>query len=132
MTKPMIRAKLALTVALIFTPLAASAAQSDVNLFGNWRALDGSSTVAIAKCSNSPDLCATVVAEQLEAGQPSSVGQVVVRDIRLDKKQNWRGTYILDGANYAAKIKPISNTSMAFKVCVIAFLCQTQIYERAT
>jgi uncharacterized protein (DUF2147 family) len=123
--------KITHSLALIAFTLATGApAQTAPSLLGKWAAKDGTSSIVIAPCTGSADLCATVVAEKLAANEPSRLGKVAVRDIRFDKRKGWRGRFIDGGADYAASAKMASNDAFAFKVCVFAFVCDTQPFVR--
>jgi uncharacterized protein (DUF2147 family) len=100
-------------------------AQSMPNLDGLWRAEDGSATVRVARCPASPNWCATVVAEQLKPGEPSQLNQVLVRDMRPKGKLEWAGQYVAGGQNMKAGARLLRADMLAFKVCAIAFLCDT-------
>ncbi len=122
----------ALSFAITFAAIMAGSAEAQTSAIidGTWRAKDGSSTVVIAPCPTGADRCATVIAEQLDPGQPSSLNQIVVRDIRADKKRGWRGRYIAEGANFSASVKLAGNDAFNFKICAFAFLCETQPFVR--
>lgn len=121
-----------LSFAITFAVIMAQSAEAQTSAIidGTWRAKDGTSTVVIAPCPNGADRCATVIGERLDPGQPSNLNQIVVRDIRPDKKRGWRGRYIADGADYKASVKLSGNDAFNFKICAVAFLCETQPFVR--
>jgi uncharacterized protein (DUF2147 family) len=109
-----------------------SATQSPVNpLQGNWRQDDGSTTVSIAPCAGSDALCATVIAERLQPGEPSSLNTVIVRDIRPSGQSEWTGQFVI-GTNQTTKVKVKLATPSRFtvRVCAMIFVCDNINMER--
>jgi uncharacterized protein (DUF2147 family) len=103
----------------------AAQAQSAPNVDGIWRTQDGSTTVQVTKCPTNPNWCATVTAERLEPGEPSQLNQMLVRDMRPKGKLGWTGQYVADGQNMKASAKLLASDTLAFKICALAFLCET-------
>jgi uncharacterized protein (DUF2147 family) len=97
-------------------------------LAGVWVQDDGAATVRIAPCG--PGLCGTMIAEKLQPGDPSQLGQIVLRDIRANGKKGWAAKYNADGSSYGTKIKQTSASAMAVKICAFAFACETLRFNR--
>lgn len=116
--------------ALLVLYPALSNAQTSQNPVGTWVAKDGSSTVRIAPCGDRDTYCATVIQERLNPGDPSNIGSIVVRDLKLSRKKGWLGKYMADGTSYPASAKFRGKTEVAFKVCAFAFLCDTQVFVK--
>ncbi len=111
---------------ILFLSIAMPApAQTPSSLLGVWRQDSGESTVRIAQCGASPYLCATVIAERLKPGEPSSLNQTIVQDMRPNGKNGWTGRYIVDGQSMKASAKLSARGMLSFKVCAMAFLCET-------
>lgn len=108
----------------------ALAAPSAIIQPGVWRTQDGTATVRIANCKGTSDQCATVIEERLQPGEPSQLGQTLVRDIRPASKKGWTGKYVADNQPLAAKISQAGPNTMKFKVCAFAFLCDTIVLTR--
>jgi uncharacterized protein (DUF2147 family) len=103
----------------------AALAQNAPNLNGIWRQQDGSATVRVAPCPKSTNWCATVIEEKLQPNEPSLLNQMVVRDMRSNGTNSWTGQYVVDGQSMKASAKLPRPDMMSFKVCAIAFLCET-------
>jgi uncharacterized protein (DUF2147 family) len=120
------------TLAAMAVALASSAAlaQSVPNLplAGVWVQDDGAATVRIAPCGSG--LCGTMIAEKLQPGDPSQLGQTVIRDIRANGSKGWAAKYLADGSSYGTKIKQTSPTAIAVKICAFAFACETLRFNR--
>ena len=124
--------RISLTLILAATSNAASAAPPP-SIGGVWQQDDGSTTVRVAPCPDSPSSpswCATVLKETLTANQPSLVGQTIVRDMRAKGQQAWVGRYVVDGQSMKASAKLLRADSLSFKICAIAFLCETLKFRR--
>ncbi len=102
-----------------------ASAQSAPNLNGIWRAEDGSATVRVATCPSSANWCATVIEERLAPGEPSSLNQMIVREMRAKGTKGWTGEYVTGGQSMKASAKLSGPDKLAFKVCALAFLCDT-------
>ncbi len=98
-------------------------------LTGVWVQDDGAATVRIAPCG--PSLCGTMIAEKLQPGDPSQLGQTVIREIRANGKKGWAGKYIADGSSFGTKIKQSSANAMVVKICALPFMCDTLRFNRA-
>jgi uncharacterized protein (DUF2147 family) len=119
----------ALAVAASLTASAASAQSGSTSaLAGVWVQDDGTATVRIAPCG--PSLCGTMIAEKLQPGDPSQLGQTVIRDIRANGKKGWAGNYIADDSSYGTKIKQTNANALAVKICAFAFACETLRFNR--
>lgn len=116
--------------ALTLVTAAPAVAQSANGLAGVWRQDDGRATVRIASCGSGADQCATVIDEKLELGEPSRRGKVVVRDIRPTGSGRWQGQFVDQEASMTAKIRQLSPGSMTFKICALAFSCETKRFSR--
>ena len=97
-------------------------------LAGVWIQDNGAATVRIAPCG--PSLCGTMIAEKLQRGDPSQLGQTVIRDIRVNGKKGWAGKYSADGSSFSTKIKQSSANAMVVKICALAFVCDTLRFNR--
>jgi uncharacterized protein (DUF2147 family) len=114
----------ALAVAVSLTASAASAQSGPSSpLAGVWILDDGATTVRIAPCG--PSLCGTMIAEKLQPGDPSQLGQTVIRDIRTNGKKGWAGKYVADGESYGARIQQTNANAITVKICAFAFACET-------
>jgi uncharacterized protein (DUF2147 family) len=95
------------------------------SLTGVWQQDDQSTTLRIAPCGNRGELCATVIAERLATGDPSSLNKVVAREIRPVGKRSWKGKMLTDGQAFAATAKLVGNDRMNLKICAMPFLCDS-------
>jgi uncharacterized protein (DUF2147 family) len=119
-----------LLLSLMLTGTAALA-QSPASLGGIWRLQDGSATVRVTSCNgNGNTWCATVIEERLQPGEPSMMNQSVVRDMRPNGKQGWSGRYVVDGQSMKATAKLLRADQINFKICAVAFLCDTIRLDR--
>jgi uncharacterized protein (DUF2147 family) len=120
------------TFALLAAGFAASAATAQnapaSSLAGVWILDDGTATVQIAPCGES--LCGKLIAEKLQPGEPSQLGQTIIRDVRLNGKKGWSGKYIADGSSYGLKIKQSGANLMTAKICAAFFACDTLRLKR--
>jgi uncharacterized protein (DUF2147 family) len=124
----MLRLITILTCATALAPLAYG--QSFDPLPGVWRQDDGAATVRIAKCGTGSDLCAVVIAEKLESGEPSRLGKVTVKDIRAVGSRRWTGMFIDQGVSMKARVDQLSSDTVSFKICAFAFLCDKKRFQR--
>jgi uncharacterized protein (DUF2147 family) len=115
-------------VALLAISPAAAQNGATTSLAGVWVQDDGTATVRIAPCGQS--FCGTMIAEKLQPGDPSQLGQTVIRDIRANGKKGWPGKYIADGSSFGTRIKQSSANAMAVKICAFAFACETLRFDR--
>lgn len=101
------------------------------DLQGRWAPEDGSSVIRVSACApGGKTLCAVIESETPTPGEPSAVGQTVLRDLAPGKDGQWRGRFVADGADYGATVKFVSPQTVEFKVCVVALFCQTEKYQR--
>ncbi len=102
------------------------------SLNGVWIDESGDTTVRVAPCARSANLCATVIKERLPLpkGATSALNQVIVKDMKPSGKNIWKGQFIDTQGTIAATAKLINPTSLTFRGCVAAFLCQTIKYKR--
>ncbi len=107
--------------------LAAPAVAGGLGLEVVWRADDGSSVFRIAPCGAGA-LCATVLEDKPEPGDPSTVGKVVVRDLRAGAK-GWKGAYTDGKSSMPATVRLLNDTAVEFKVCM-GPLCDTARFSR--
>ncbi len=114
-----------LSTALLFTLATSAQAQMPPSLLGVWQQDNGESTVRVAQCGASPYLCATVIAEKRKPGDPSSLNQTIVQDMRPNGKNGWTGRYIVDGQSMKASAKLSARGMLSFKICAMPFLCET-------
>jgi uncharacterized protein (DUF2147 family) len=118
--------------ALALSLSAAVAAQAPDPMLGVWRQDDGAATVRIAPCASGPDNCATVIDERPQPGETSRLGKVTVKNIRPAGAMRWTGVFVDQGATFGAKIRQLSSTAMTFKICALAFLCETKRFQRVS
>ena len=118
------------TFALALSLSAPVATQAADPMLGVWRQNDGAATVRIAPCASGTDNCATVIDERLQPGETSRLGKVTVKDIRPAGTMRWTGVFVDQGATFGAKIRQLSPTTMTFKICALAFLCETKRFQR--
>jgi len=104
-------------------------AQSPSPLLGDWRAADGSATARVAPCRQGTGLCATVIEERPVAGEESSLGQVMVRNL-VPARNGWTGVYGSQGQNLATRVRLLNPNQIELRVCAMALLCETARYER--
>jgi uncharacterized protein (DUF2147 family) len=124
-------------IATLFGMILTTAAYSQTvspSLDGVWRQDDGSTTVRIAPCAGSVNLCATVIEERLPLpkGVTSSMNQVIVKDMKPSGKNSWKGKFIDAQGTLDATAKLSNPTSLAFRACVAVFLCQTNNFKRVS
>lgn len=118
----------AIAGALMINPVFAQSGPASP-IAGVWVQDDGATTVRIAPCG--AVLCGTMIAEKLQPGDPSQLGQTVIRDIRANGKKGWAGKYTPDSSTfYTTKIKQNSGNVMVVKICAVAFLCDTLRFNR--
>jgi len=121
----------AVAVGLIAASLMASAAwaQDRSQLLGDWRSPDGTTVARVAPCASGASLCATVIADGAPRGARSSVGRVMVRDIR-PAAGGWRGAYGSAADSLPAEIRLTAPDRLQMRVCADVILCQTARYQR--
>lgn len=101
-------------------------------LTGFWAPQDRSAVIEVAPCpQNSAKLCAVVVKETLAAGEPSLLGQVVVKDLAPKGKNKWRGRYVVDGSDLGANARLTGPSQLEFQIC-LGFFCETETYTRTS
>lgn len=121
-------ASVVLLSALAFSGVAL--AQTAPSLSGLWAAADGTGSARLAPCAGDLNLmCATVVSDVPEPGQPSAVGQIVLRDLAPTGSGRWRGQYQNGSELLPATVRLRGKDSVEFKVCVAMF-CSTERYNR--
>jgi uncharacterized protein (DUF2147 family) len=119
-----------IAAALLLTAATNAIAQTASPLAGTWRAEDGSATVRIAPCPNRNGFCGTVIADNPEPGTPSLVNQMVLRDVQPQRRNEWRGTYVVDGQSMRARIRMPSQNRATFRVCAMGILCDNITFVR--
>ncbi len=124
--------KLIVALALASSLSAPSVAQLANPILGVWRQDDGAVTVRIAQCASGTNHCAIVIDEKLQLGEPSRLGKVTVKDIRPAGSMRWTGVFVDQGTTLGAKIRQLSPTAMTFKICALAFLCETKRLQRVS
>ncbi len=120
----------AVALAVLIAAIMPHVVHASSELAGKWRATDGSAIIDIAPCSAAADLCATVIEETLKPGEPSSLGKVVIKDIRKDAKKGWQGKFVDGKTTYDANINIKDNGQADFRVCVMLTLCDTLSFAR--
>jgi uncharacterized protein (DUF2147 family) len=118
------------TSALALSLSAPVGAEAPDQMLGVWRQDDGAATVRIAPCPSSTDNCATVIDERLQPGETGRLGKITVKDIRPAGAMRWTGVFVDQGSTLGAKIRQLSPTTMTFKICALAFLCETKRFQR--
>jgi uncharacterized protein (DUF2147 family) len=122
--------KLLVECALFAAAIFPVVAQPFGNLPGVWREDDGKATVRIARCAAGGDLCATVIDEKLELGEPSRRGKITVTSIRQTSQGRWTGLLVDADASMTMRIRQTSPDTVSFKICALAFFCETKRYQR--
>lgn len=117
----------AVAAALTISPAGAQSGPKPA-LAGVWIQDDGAATVRIEPCG--PGLCGTMIGEKLQPGDPSQLGQIVIRDIRAKGEKSWVAKYIADGSSFGTKIKQTGANAMAVKICAFVFACETLRFNR--
>lgn len=123
----------ALVVPLLLVGTASQAAPLVVDIKGDWILEDGSAVTRVAPCAREQTrLCATVIQEVLAPGDESSLGQVVVHDIRQTKPGQFSGHYQVGPQKLLpATIKVRGPNALEMKVCMSIF-CDTIKLVRKT
>ena len=104
-------------------------AQAASPLLGDWRAHDGSAVARITACSAGEGLCATVIEERLAPGDASSLGRVVVRNLR-PANGGWKGEYVSDRKTFPARVRLVNADRIDVQVCAATIFCDTARYMR--
>lgn len=104
-------------------------AQAPSPLLGDWRAEDGSATARVAPCRAGPGLCATVVEERLEPGEPSALGKEIVTGVQPSRGA-WTGLYDAGSRRLPARIRLLAPARIEMKVCLNPLLCETLRFQR--
>lgn len=110
---------------------AQSPSSSPSPLLGDWRATDGSATARVAPCGQGAGLCATVIEERPVPGEVPTLGQVMVRNI-VPARSGWTGVYGGPNDNLAARLRLLNPNRIEMRVCAVALLCDTAVFERAS
>jgi uncharacterized protein (DUF2147 family) len=123
----------ALVVPLLLVGTASQAALGTADIKGDWILEDGSAVTRVAPCAREQTrLCATVIQEVLAPGDESSLGQVVVHDIRQTKPGQFSGQYQVGPQKLLpATIKVRGPNALEMKVCMSIF-CDTIKLVRKT
>lgn len=123
----------ALVVPLLLVSTASQAAPLVADIKGDWILEDGSAVTRVAPCAREQSrLCATVIQEVLAPGDESSLGQVVVHDIRQTKPGQFSGQYQVGPQKLLpATIKVRGSNALEMKVCMSIF-CDTIKLVRKT
>jgi len=116
----------ALVVPLLLVSTASQAASVVADIKGDWILEDGSAVTRVAPCAREQNrLCATVIQEVLAPGDESSLGQVVVHDIRQTKPGQFSGQYQVGPQKLLpATIKVRGSNALEMKICMSIF-CET-------
>jgi uncharacterized protein (DUF2147 family) len=120
-----------LSSAVMILNAAAPAPLSAAELDGVWLSQDGATKVAVAPCrQNARFHCATVLSDRPQPGEPSEVGKVVGYNF-ASSGEGWEGMVTPGGREpMAATLRLRSADRLELKVCLIALLCDVQIYQR--
>ncbi|MCL9998934.1 MAG: hypothetical protein NBV68_06100 [Erythrobacter sp.] len=98
-------------------------------LLGMWTENGGPGAARIAPCGAAADqLCAT----GYDRNPDGSVGRkraVVLRDLKPDGKNRWRGTYLDGSRKLPATVTLVAKGKVSMRVCLL-ILCQTVSYTR--
>jgi uncharacterized protein (DUF2147 family) len=116
-------------IALLSTAWAGAAQSPGTGLDGRWSPRDRSVVINFAPCGTA--LCGTVVEGVLKPSTSDLRGKIVIRDLVRQPSGIWLGRYVGDGNNLAAKLKLNGTDQLDVKVCMVSFLCNTQIMFRA-
>ncbi len=117
---------------ILTSPSYAQTASPSLN--GVWIAEDGSTTVRIAPCAGSTNMCATIIKERLPLpkGATSGINQVIVKDMKPSGKNSWKGKFVDGQGTLNATAKLLKPTSLAFRACLAVVLCETINYKRVS
>ncbi|MBN9360543.1 MULTISPECIES: DUF2147 domain-containing protein [unclassified Devosia] len=118
-------------IALLLSMLPEWAKAGQPELSGRWTTADRGSLIEIAACPDMAGaLCATVLADQPAAGQPSLAGKQVGINF-VPGKDGWSGQILTeDGSALAATISLANASRLDLKVCVMAVFCDATSYWR--
>ncbi len=109
-----------------FSPLHAA---QESPLLGMWTENGGPGAARIGPCSAAPTLlCAT----GYDRNADGSVGRkrgIVLRDLKADGKNRWRGTYLDGSRKLPATVTLTANGKVTMRVCLLMF-CQSVTYTR--
>jgi uncharacterized protein (DUF2147 family) len=107
------------------------------NILGTWWNSDGSVSVEVAPCGQF--LCGTVThaerrAEEdaRKAGVMHMMGLRVMREFQTAGGGRWKGHVFVPAKNetYRSTITPLSADHMKVEGCVLAILCESEIWRR--
>lgn len=123
--------------ALLIAASHPAAAPAGNNILGTWWNSDGSVSVEVAPCGQF--LCGTVLhAEQRaeedarKAGVMHMVGLRVMREFQPMGGGRWKGHVFVPARNqvFRSTITPLSADHMKVEGCVLAIICQDEIWRR--
>ena len=105
-----------------------SGAQAQEPPVGTWLSEGGEIHVRIAKCA--AVYCGTIVWEK-DSKERSLIGTQLLTDLKPDA-DGFRGNILnpRDGRTYTAKLKLKSPNELELSGCLLAVLCQSQIWTR--
>lgn len=115
-------------LALIWTLLPLHAAQASP-LLGLWTENGGPGAARIAPCGAAPILLCATGYDRLPDGKVGRKREVVLRDLKPDGKNRWRGFYLDGNRKLPAKVKLVAKGKVTMRVCVFV-ICQTASYSR--
>lgn len=119
-------------IAMLLSMLPEWAKAAEPALAGRWTSADRNSVIEIAGCASTAGaLCATVLADNPAAGEPSLAGkQVGVNFTRTNT--GWSGQIVTgDGNALPATITLPDATRLDLEVCMMAVFCDEVSYYRA-
>lgn len=104
----------------------------DEILRGEWISRDRATVVRMEACTGKLSvMCATVVADQPEAGDPSLVGHVIGSDFAYQSGGVWSGYVVtVNGTKLNAKISMPHANQIDIEVCAALVFCDRSTYFR--
>jgi uncharacterized protein (DUF2147 family) len=115
-------------LAMIWTLSPLDAARASP-LLGMWTENGGPGAARIAACGSATEpLCATGY-DRLPDGSVGRKRAIVLRDLKPDGKNRWRGTYLDGNRKLPATVKLVAKGKVSMRVCLL-ILCQTVTYTR--
>ncbi|WP_240232249.1 hypothetical protein [Devosia lacusdianchii] len=104
----------------------------DLLLAGEWISDDRKTVVEMSACpSNERATCATILADQPEAGEPSLAGKMVGVDFVQRSDGTWEGAVLAaSGARLPATLSMPHPERLDMKVCAAVVFCDSVSYLR--
>lgn len=113
-------------------PLATPTMALDLLLAGEWISDDGKTVVEMSSCpSNERSTCATILADQPEAGEPSLAGKTVGVDFVQRPDGTWEGAVLAaSGTRLPATLSMSHPERLDMQVCAAIVFCDRVSYVR--